>query len=73
MARKKSMRELISDFVETPVIFMVGPVGFILLLLGVSVLFEDPKAAHSTYGKVVSYDAAPTASQTQSHDANISR
>ncbi len=73
MARKKSMRKLISDFIETPIIFMAGPVGFILLLLGVSVLFEDPKAAYGSYGEIASYDAGPTANQTESHDAYTSR
>jgi hypothetical protein len=72
MARKKPIRELINGFIESPIIFMAGPVGFVLLLLGASFLFEDPQPAPSKYDKVASFDAGHTASQTESHDADVS-
>jgi len=70
MAEKKSLRERINNFIETPIIFLMAPVGFILLLLTASFLFEDPKPAHSESAHLMSGSAAHIATQGESHDAD---
>ena len=70
MAEKKPLRNRINNFIETPIIFLMAPVGFILLLLTASFLFEDPKPAHSGSTHLMSDGAAHITSQGEIHDAD---
>ncbi|PIE12677.1 MAG: hypothetical protein CSA68_12420 [Rhodobacterales bacterium] len=58
MTRNKSLRERISDFIETPVIYLMGPVCLAMLLLAASFVFETPQSTHEMAGHANAHGAA---------------